>query len=164
MPQEESYGANPEQLGTGSLLHLKMNWFKGLFLTTSLFILRTVVSSQTHSDTLTLLIGKWNVCEDSKFNQNFQCKKGKQVYEFFSIDSCKVSDNHKIKGEGKQYLSKWRLIGKTLVIDVPRPNAHSMPLVETYKNITWFDKNLFYSKMCCDPDNHFVYYYFQRQQ
>jgi hypothetical protein len=122
--------------------------------------------SQTHKDTLNMLIGKWIVCEETKLIPNYSCTSGIQEYEFTKDSTFK--EKKKSTSYGLEYSTppRWSLSGRTLTMgglykdDVK--NVSTSTLV-SFANIIWLDRNNFYSRNDYGASGGIKYYYFKRK-
>lgn len=99
------------------------------FLSTNLF-------GQTMDTTSIDIKGKWTVCLSSKLDLNFNCKKG---WTYVLSDKGTF-----IEGQGKnQSHGTYTLVGSVFThTKNKKKNVIYNPIIE---NITWLDKNRFYS-------------------
>jgi len=113
-----------------------------------------------------MLIGKWTLCQETKLISGYNCTSDLTVYEFAGDSTYKEYDKNISNRSVNTASTRWSLNGRTLTIAVVYKDENNSvtgseggPLA----NITWIDKNHFYSMNNYGTSGGIIYYYFKRK-
>jgi len=109
----------------------------------------------------TLVGGKWNVCTDMDYDENFSCPSSVLRLEFYADGTFREFTEHVVNSVRYDFFTgKWSLSSGKLMLDTDDYKMVKFP--PNTVSILWLNKNMFYIKGQEGPDGPTVYTYYQR--